>query len=539
MVFSFFKKQAEQKPVPEPKVPEAQALRSEPPRPQAPSPAAKSPSPNVSVDKRSSEKTPPVVPRFAAAAQAALANEPRQSAKSGGGVSVGVSPPAGGNRSPSPPPVVKPGPAVVPRRAVESTPVSSKPAPSAQIVAQLRGAAQTAAVATPEGASSPVATRVPPKPAPRTESLPPQKPPTAAPVVSGRSVADFDLDDDLTLTESVVMNADADADPVQADVEQVVIMYADGRDSAARVLLEKLIPAYSPAEGKKLWLLLFDLLQIQGDRAGFDRLCLEFARVCETSPPSWRDEQPKKKAVARPGSIALSGILTADDTRLIREIRDGLAKPGDLNLDCSRWMGCDDSLAGQIAELLQSARRHGKTVSLVGIDAFLQRLDERLEVGAPEHEPSWRLLLELLQRYGTQERFEERAVDYAVSFELSPPSWEPREVTPSQSEVVADGLLLEDFFPDESDGAHCLSGNLVNHRFEDIQPYLVAHDPAILDFSAVTRVDFFSAGQLVNRLAPLAAQGRQITIQHPNRLVCGLLQIVGLDKYARIVTAKA
>lgn len=524
MVFSFFKKQTEQKPVPEPKKPVAQPVPREPVRPQAAEPSPKA-VPLVAEKQRASERSAPVVPRFAAAAKAALPQESRPSARPSQVVGVAEA---------ATKPVQTRTGAATPARKAEppAPPVSTKqPVPPAQIVSQLRGAGQL-----PVGQAKPPpasVSSVPAMPARQKEVSV-----AAAPAAPVNALSDFDLDDDVTLTESFVMNADADADPVQADVEQVVIMYADGRDSAARVLLEKLIPAYSPAEGRKLWLLLFDLLQVQGDRAGFDRLCLEFARVCEMSPPSWRDDQPKKQAVARGGSIVLSGVLTADDSRLLRQIQEGLAKPGDLSLDCTRWMGCDDVLAGQMAELLQAARRSGKTVSLLGIDAFLQRLDGRLELGVPQHEPSWRLLLELLQRYGTQDRFEERAVDYAVSFELSPPSWEPREDLPVQAEPVAEGLALEGFFPDESDGAHCLSGGLVNHRFDDIQPYLVAHDPAILDFSAVTRVDFFSAGQLVNRLAPLAAQGRQITILHPNRLVCGLLQIVGLDQYARIVTAK-
>ena len=50
---------------------------------------------------------------------------------------------------------------------------------------------------------------------------------------------------------------------------------------------------------------------------------------------------------------------------------------------------------------------------------------------------SWQLLLlELLQRLGTQEEFEEWPVDYAVTFELSPPSW---EVQPAAKLAAAGG----------------------------------------------------------------------------------------------------
>ena len=102
---------------------------------------------------------------------------------------------------------------------------------------------------------------------------------------------DFTVDDfELSFTESSVMAIDVDhgGDPVQADVEQVVVLFANGQDAAARGLLEAYIRSYPGERGKRFWNLLFDLLQVTGDRPAFDRLCVEYAEACETSPPSWR-----------------------------------------------------------------------------------------------------------------------------------------------------------------------------------------------------------------------------------------------------------
>ncbi len=55
----------------------------------------------------------------------------------------------------------------------------------------------------------------------------------------------------------------------------------------------------------------------------------------------------------------------------------------------------------------------------------------------------------------------------------------------------------------------------------------------------VRRLDFISAGQLVNRLAPYQAAGRDIVIRSPNHLVAELMAVVGLNKQARIIVPKS
>jgi anti-anti-sigma regulatory factor len=373
------------------------------------------------------------------------------------------------------------------------------------------------------------------KPKPAAAKQPaPAKPVAAAPpqrkIDVAMAIDDFDSD----FTESSVMAIDVehDVDPLQADVEQVAVLFANGQDDAARSILESLLRAYPGDEGIRLWRLLFDLLQILGDRAAFDRYGLEFAERFELSPPAWRAEQCLQSVPTENGqAFALQGVLTADDCRQVQQLSQLLGQAGELRLDFSRLAGCDDLVAGMLAEALIDARRRGKALALIGADALIKRLDERLKVGDATHEPSWRLLLELLQRHGTQEHFEERAVDYAVTFELSPPSWEPQRVAGKSKPVEAEAARGAEI--------HYLSGDLKSERFEDMLPLLESNDQPVIDFSCVRRVDFFSAGQLVNRLAPFKAAGKEIIIRSPNHLVAELMAVVGLNKQARIIVPKS
>lgn len=345
---------------------------------------------------------------------------------------------------------------------------------------------------------------------------------------------DFEMDEfDRSFTDSSVMaiDVDHDLDPVQADLEQAVVLFANGQEAAARGLLEALIRTYPGNEGRRFWHLLFDLLQIEGDRAAFEKLGFEFAQVCETSPPAWRQglaQSPRR--TDGPQFISLQGVLTADGSAPLSELESLIEQGQSAIVDCGKLINCDDDIAGNLAELLTAARRAKLEILLDQPEAFLRRLNDRLIAGEPAHASSWLLLLELLQRHGTQEAFEERAIDYAVTFELSPPSWVA--IPPAKTVKVAEPAKRRD-------GAYYFSGDLKACRFEELIPVIEGHDSTILDFSGVRRMDFFSAGQLVNRLVPFKAAGQEVVVRSPNHLVAELMVVVGVNKQARIIFPKS
>lgn len=119
-------------------------------------------------------------------------------------------------------------------------------------------------------------------------------------------------------TDSSVMGIDVDhgADSIQADVEQVAVLYANGQDPVVRPLLESLLGAYPGTEGLRLWQMLFDFLALSGDRDAFDKLAAEFVDACEMSPPAWVEPQAAPKVAAAGPAVAvceLQGLATADD----------------------------------------------------------------------------------------------------------------------------------------------------------------------------------------------------------------------------------
>src|SRR5207248_5518895 len=64
-------------------------------------------------------------------------------------------------------------------------------------------------------------------------------------------------------------------------------------------------------------------------------------------------------------------------------------------------------------------------VVLTGEERLLELLEGACQAGSAKTDRAlWALLLEVYRWYGHQEKFEEAAVNYAVTFEVSPPSWE-------------------------------------------------------------------------------------------------------------------
>jgi len=332
-------------------------------------------------------------------------------------------------------------------------------------------------------------------------------------------------------TESSVMaiDVDHDLDPVQADVEQVAVLFANGQDAAVKSLLDVFVRTHQGKDVRRFWAMYFDFLQLTGDRSTFDLMGLMFAENCETSPPAWAPEKVLSVVVPQETAVfELQGVLTADASAVLAPVLATVQRKVPVQLLCARLLGCDDGFAGQLLALIQRARTFSVPLSLEGSERLLSNLRSRMAVGDARELSTWRLGFELLQLRGEQADFEELAVDFAVTFEQSPPSWVAEAVPDAKPQAPA---LAKD--------ACYLSGEIRSCKFDELKAVFEKHRLPVLDFSGVRRMDFFSAGQLANRLGIFKHGGREIVIRSPNHLVAELMGVVGINKYARILVPKS
>jgi anti-anti-sigma regulatory factor len=143
----------------------------------------------------------------------------------------------------------------------------------------------------------------------------------------------------------------------------------------------------------------------------------------------------------------------------------------------------------------------------------------------------WALLLELYRMLKLKDEFEETAVNYAVTFEVSPPSWE------SQPGAGAERAPVEPPAGPE-DGALVLSGEITGASealAAQLQDWAAANAMLVIDMSRAKRVDFVTAGLMLNVLSKLQRSGTTIQIRGVNELIHALFLVMGIGKIARII----
>ncbi len=324
-------------------------------------------------------------------------------------------------------------------------------------------------------------------------------------------------------------------DPVDATAEEVAMLFASAQDHVVRQVLTDALREFRSGKAERLWLMLFDLYRLHGEQAVFESLGIEFAGCFEKSPPSWRNKSAAKSppAEAAVSSLLFPGNLTGDNLAAIDAIATALGKQPRLRLDLSKVCRLDDAGCGRLLAQLQKAGKLRQNLEVLGRDVLATLAHEQMHVGQASNRQCWLLFLELCQLQGQHELFEEVALDYAVSFEISPPSWENSRVAAPEPEPVA--LPPAAQVPTD---AYVLRGSIKGERFVDLPAFAQGRDALLIECSGLARMDFVSAGALLNVLTTIRQAGKPIIFQHPNHLVAELFSIVGITAVANVIFAK-
>ena len=370
-----------------------------------------------------------------------------------------------------------------------------------------------------------------------SSNAPPEFSPSKSPGSSKSEAPSLDNLDFVFSESSPDFQIEADIDPVDAEAEEAAVLFANGQDEAVRVVLENAVRIHHFGPGERLWLMLFDLYRLTGNKPAFEALEVEYTQSFEKSPPGWRDKsknQPKRAEVVA-GSLLFRGDLTGDNISSFDAIAKALEKNPKLRLDLSKVQRLDPKGCDLLLTLLQQARKAKRELELLGRDTVGTLVQERVVTGRAEDKECWLLFLELCQLQGQYEIFEDLAVDYAVTFEVSPPSWENSRVAAPEPVLQK---AAEDVGNTAPGDAYQLRGDIKALRFSDLAAHAELRDTVLIDCSELVRMDFISAGALLNALTLVRRTGKQIVFRHPNFLVAELFGVVGLNAVASIILAK-
>lgn len=360
--------------------------------------------------------------------------------------------------------------------------------------------------------------------------------------------------------------------PMGPEVEEIAIHFANGNFGDAESGLLRLVD--SPGthrEDDQVWLMLFDLYRATGQANKFSDLGVEFANQFDRSAPQWLRRLDVDGDAA--SHAAALGESAADPSHIDWRAPPWLDEPALAYVQASftpdttqwsvDWRGVETMDPAALPVLVDILQRWAdKTMMLTWLGS--DRLEELLATHTAMHErgsdPNWWLArLAVLRLLDRMDDFEEAALAYCMTYEVSPPAWtEPRaRVVLPEAEAAADAhhtvhaepttfpptaIIPERHAQVDSSGVFRLQleGELLGDVSKHVGalPLTSAVNTIECDCHNLRRVDFGAAGALFNWVMDQQGQGRYVMFVDVNRLVAAFFGIIGIADVTAVIRAE-
>jgi len=316
-------------------------------------------------------------------------------------------------------------------------------------------------------------------------------------------------------------------------IEEIAILFANAQLQLAEQMLVDSLAGVGQRD-RTVWWMLFDLYQCNGAQDAFENVAIDYASRFETSPPAWNPlphagVDPTFAGVTPTESVGplLDGAIAPQLQRLL-ELAAGSAAT---RLELGRVKAVTPDGCARLLAALRLLRGGGRELIVAGAAELAETVRATIAIGQRDaSEAPWLLLLELLQLMNREKDFEETAMDYCVTYELSPPSFEaPANVANVANAAGARAPARSDHFM-----LPALIDNSAARLFDALDAYAEQYQPLVLDCSRLARVDYSAAATLLTRLRALAAAGKIIELRDVNHLVAALFRLMGYAEATRL-----
>mgnify|MGYP002349580920 CR=1 FL=1 len=357
------------------------------------------------------------------------------------------------------------------------------------------------------------------------------------------------------------------------EVEEAAIRFANGDDGGAEQgLLDAVGEGGSRVDQQEDWLALFDLYRATGQLAPFESRAVDFVNRFNRSAPQWYDmpEQVSnmtgKVYTPSTGHNRAVWVSEADlDAHAVGTLQNVLLRaPQPWVLDWTPLESMDLKAARALLGIFTLWGDQDVELRFQGAAAFRDMLKNQTPSGRRDVEQLWwELRMAVLRVMNRPDEFELTALDFCVTYEVSPPGWEkPRAYYSSQStdkpgeagqsvlgesmlEHVPSGYPHSESIPDGDDpndynhlGLVELSGEIRGDpqaTLEALERKLKGADVLIISCRHLIRVDFSAAGTLLNWVSGHHAEGRLVQFVDAHRLVSAFFHVIGITEYAKVV----
>ena len=227
------------------------------------------------------------------------------------------------------------------------------------------------------------------------------------------------------------------------------------------------------------------------------------------------------------------------------------------------WSGLkrvDADAAAQLSELLRHWATQAIEMRWLSGEHFLTVLQDASPTGVRDADPAyWLLRLDALRVSNRPDQFDETAIDYCVTYEVSPPSWErakcsvrlsgstlstrspPMSIVSEVSSSFVESSMSDELQAGVQVAAVDLSGQLVGDiggTLSKLDRELTAAPIVSVSCARLIRVDFVAAGDLLNWVLAKRSENRAVNFVDANRLVALFFGAMGINEHAKVQVRK-
>ena len=352
------------------------------------------------------------------------------------------------------------------------------------------------------------------------------------------------------------------------DLDEAVISFANADfDQCEQSLTALISRSGRRAQHAETWLVLFDFYRSVGQQAKFESLAVDYAERFGWSAPQWyslpklvAESAAAQQENAQPRrSKAGAGLVgwicpSVIDLEAVKKLRtQTLQLPLPWVLDWSGIESVEPEACGLLCSLMRVWARDPIDMHWLGGEHLLQVLGDLTPVSVRDVDPSlWLLKLEVLRLTNRPDQFDVAAIDYCVTYEVSPPSWEPAKCTArlthdaasgaplSVISEVSTGFVESQTHDDPGLGQVAsveLSGQLVGDisaTLRSLQTEIGAAGVINVSCSRLIRVDFIAAGDLLNWVLSRRAENRLVQFEDSHRLVALFFGAMGINEHSKV-----
>jgi anti-anti-sigma regulatory factor len=359
------------------------------------------------------------------------------------------------------------------------------------------------------------------------------------------------------------------------EVEEAAIRFANGDDAGAEQgLLDVLSRNGEEAHRVDDWLALFDLYRATGQLTPFENQALDFVNRFGRSAPQWLDmpgavsAQTGKTRRAPAANARAAWVSDAElDAHAVGTLQTVLMRVSQpWVIDWSPLETIDLKSARALLGMFTLWGDQEVELCFLGSSELRALLKKMTPSGRRDVEQLWwELRMATLRVMNRPDEFELTALDFCVTYEVSPPGWESprchfRAMSGENGEQDGDASVLGEVVMEQvpsgysgeaGDSASDSLSSGLNHlglvelsgevmgdpqdMLTQLEGRLQGADVLIISCRNLIRVDFSAAGTLLNWVSGHHAQGRLVQFVDVHRLVSAFFHVIGITEYAKVV----